>query len=653
MTSQAQFVRSFNASLLKTSLLVGGCLFSGYALAMTSVTGFPYAPGISVSGLTGDLTTGYADAMVPVAGQPTQFFYLDPQALFHNNNDYSAALGLGARTLTEKAGILGAYVFGDYNHAPDGHGFWFVSPGIERLGDRVDFSANVYIPVGSETVGSGTEFGDQIGIYDGVSFAGHSEYDQLYNTYESVGLGGDVEVGYRLPVKNNTKIYLGGYHFEPKNADNITGGTVRLEVPFSDHLNATLSDGYDNVAHNTFKVGLTYNFVGRHTALNFKGNLLDRMVDPIHRNLIAVAGSAHTAQPIVNTAAGTGQSGAVMNNISFFLPSGPTQGGTGTPDGSYENPYIGLNQGNVDSANLAGNTNLFFNGGLGTYTSSSQINLIGADSVYGRQSYQGRLFIQPAEGDNRPVLDFPNSAGLYWAINSGDANIVVDSITVTNQNGTNGAGISFNNTSAGTVNAEIDNVNISNTGFYYGLFATNQDGVLNLAVNNSSINNNNGAAGAQIEQVGSGALFFTVDHSTFNGNSGSGIAAVSIGGAFNMMVTDSTFNETGGLGTGLGILTSAGGALNLTVTNSTFNGNTDGIYATNLSGTIKMITNNSTFNGNSDGILSLNYSGTSTLTANNSTFNNNTAWGIQTSGTSVTYPGSTFSGNGGNTNITL
>lgn len=86
--------------------------------------------------------------MVPVVGQPQNFTYVDPQFYYHSNDsEYTASLGAGQRWLTPDAGILGAYVFGDYNHSDDGHQFWFVSPGVERLGQILDFSANVYIPV--------------------------------------------------------------------------------------------------------------------------------------------------------------------------------------------------------------------------------------------------------------------------------------------------------------------------------------------------------------------------------------------------------------------------------------------------------------------------------------------------------------------------
>lgn len=657
----------FNPKLLTKSILLSSCLLMDHALASTAVA-FPATPGLSITGLTGDVGTGQADAMVPFIGQPTAFFYIDPQGVFHSRDDYSLALGLGARKLTEKAGILGAYVFGDYNHAPDGHGFWFVSPGVERLGERVDLSANLYIPAGSSQTNTGTYSGSQLGIYDGVSFAGHTQFDQLYNTYESVGTGGDAQISYRLPVKNNTKLHLGGYHFNPKNADSITGGAVRLEIPFSEQLSINLSNGYDNLAQNTFKIGFTYNFGGRRTPMSFKGDLAERMVDAIQRNLIAVAGSAKTAQPIVNSTVATGQNVVVMDNISFFLPNPISTHGS-APDGTYENPYIGLTQDNIDNANSGGNTNLFFNGGSGiTYSSDSVINLTN-NNIYGRQSYQGQLFAQAASGDNRPLL----GTGLIWDVTSGDSNILVTSIKLANSNSENG--LLVTNSGAGEVSLNVDNVDANNSSTF-GVYAENLGaGVLNLIVNNSRFNNNavglyaenssngsngtlniitnnstfndNGGDGLLIYNFNAGILSILTNNSTFNNNGQDGAAVVNFDGTANVTSNNSTFNNNGARG--FEFARNDSGTVNMTANNSTFNNNEmDGLWTFNGSGIFTIMTNSSLFNGNgNNGLYAKSLGGSLYLTANNSVFNDNGNYGLQTeNATAVIINNSTFSGNG-------
>ena len=224
-----------------------------------------------------------ADVLVPVFGYATQFTYVDPQFIYHNNDGdfYTGSVGVGERWLTSSAGILGAYVFGDYNRTAQGNEFWFVSPGVEHLGVNFDFSANLYIPVSNQKVNTGTEFADEAGDFNDITFSGHNQYDQLVNGFESTGWGGDAELGYRIPIPLNPKVYLGGYYFAQDDADSIKGVTFRAEIPVNQYIAVLASEAYDNVEHNTVKAGVTIWFGGRQTSYNFNGDLATRMVDPI------------------------------------------------------------------------------------------------------------------------------------------------------------------------------------------------------------------------------------------------------------------------------------------------------------------------------------------------------------------------------------
>ncbi len=622
----------YNCQKLSKSAVVGSCFFLvGHAFANTyadpsNANAFlPYAPGVSITGLSGDLTTGYGDALIPLTGRNASFFYVDPQALYHNGNDYSAALGLGGRELTDKYGLVGAYVFGDYNHSPAGHSFWFVSPGIERLGDVVDFSANVYIPTGSERVSTGNAFGSEIGDYDSVSFAGHTEYDQLFNTYESVGVGEDVQLGFRLPMRDNPKIYVGGYHFSPKDAQDITGGVARLEVPVNDRLDFDVSEGYDNFAHNTVKVGLAYHFGGRHTPQRFSGDLTQRMVDPIQRNLIAVGGSSHTAQPILRQTKATGDFDVVMDDISFFLPD-DTAPGLVTGEGTYEHPYIGLTQSNVDDANSKNNTNFFFNGNIGSYVSTTEIDLMN-DSIYGRQSYKGRLFVQPASGDNRPVIDFENSEGggdngFVWTVDTGNSDIVVTSIRITGGDG-NGDAMILENDGAGQVSMEVDNTDISNTQFLDAISARNTaGGILNLAVNTSTLNNNLDD-GIDLNESGQDSVMnVTINYSSLSGNGSDGLAALvhnATNPILNLAINHSALNNNhSGDGAVIDLETNTNAQTNFTIRRSTFNNNNEGIVlldAHNPSSIFNVTIDSSQLNDNGTGL------GIAQIADNNEVFN--------------------------------
>ena len=219
-------------------------MISDEALAAHYANCSAVMPGATVTGLAGRNIVGQFDSMVPTLGNSNGFLYLDPQFSFHQGPDYSGALGLGGRWLSDQFGILGAYVFADYDHSPNSNHFWFVSPGVEFLGDSIDFNANAYIPVSSRQ-----KFLEESHL---LSFHGHDQFDLLFKTSESVGFGADAQLAYRLPIANNPKLYVGSYYANPKDAENhIWGGVVGVDVPVTDNVRVGVSEAYDNLDHNT------------------------------------------------------------------------------------------------------------------------------------------------------------------------------------------------------------------------------------------------------------------------------------------------------------------------------------------------------------------------------------------------------------------
>lgn len=373
------------------------------AFAASYTTTLPDNPGVTLSGLLGDISSGWADAMIPAFGNPISFLFLDPQVLYHNGNEYSGSLGAGWRGLTPQAGILSAYLFADYNHSDAGKSFWFLSPGIQTLGEVFDFSFNLYFPISSRQENTGQVFASDLGIYDFVSFSGHDQTDELVNTFESVGNGGDIELGFRLPfLSNNSKLYAGGYYFAPKNNDHITGGTARLDFPINQRITVSLSDGYDNVNHNIMKAGLTLSLVGRTSGIGHP-SLAQRMVDPVHRDLAAIVGGSHTAQPIEKGEEFTGQFAISQSNIWFFEPNAPVSDGSDFNDQecTYEHPCT-FNQTTIDSIDsISPNANLYMaSGSYVDMSDTGQISINSGQTVYGRtEDYKA-----PAQGDSRPLL---------------------------------------------------------------------------------------------------------------------------------------------------------------------------------------------------------------------------------------------------------
>lgn len=446
-------------------------------------------PGVSVAGGFVDRNSGWTDAMVPFYDDPKQIWYLDPQGFYAGNNQYTTSVGTGFRLLTQRAGIIGAYVFGDYNHSANNNSFWFISPGIERLGDTLDVSVNAYLPVNRQRFDTSTALASQTGDTQYLRFSGHDEFDQLLTFFESTGVGVDGEIGYRLPfLRNNTKIYVGGYYFAPQNTNDITGITARLEVPVGNHFSFSVSDAYDNVFNNTFKLGVSLSLFGRTTHF-YDHNVETRMVDPIQRNRIAVEGNATTSQYIAQGQVNSGTEMLIADDIWFFSPDGTF---VTIPTHETCTEEMPCSNRNVNSSFFGGINAIDPNAKMylapGDYNSiNSSLTLFNGQSLWGRtEDYK-----LAAAGNNRALLI--GSLDLF-------GNNLVDSVRLANNpSNTQLQGIFFEE---GATNNLINNVLIGNTGsdptgaFQYGIQTDNNtsftvlaseiDSFVNTAVSDSA-----------------------------------------------------------------------------------------------------------------------------------------------------------------------
>lgn len=372
------------------------------SLQYARADGYLPLPGVSLSGTFINNNSGWADAMVPVYGDSSMIYYLDPQGVYSGNNQFTTSLGTGFRLLTQQAGILGFYLFGDYNHSENNNSFWFISPGIERLGEILDFSANLYIPVSTQRIDTRTAFASQMGDSEFVEFSGHDEFDQMITYFESTGIGLDAEIGYRLPfLHNNTKLYVGGYYYAPKDTNSIIGESARLEVPVTDYLNLSVSDAYDNVFNNTVKAGITISLFGRSNHVH-DYDVESRLVDPIQRNRIAVEGSSPTSQYIAEGQKAGGEELLFADNVWFFSANGAVVASPTINNCTSETPCSNqnINSSFFNSINdIALNAKMYL--APGTYDNiNSSLNLLNGQSIWGRTTD----FKQSASASDRPLL---------------------------------------------------------------------------------------------------------------------------------------------------------------------------------------------------------------------------------------------------------
>lgn len=658
---------------LFSSLLLSAVCLTHTAFAATAQE-IKRLPGISMTGLIGHTTMGYADMMAPLVGHPHSFFYVNPQALLHDGNQYTLSLGGGWRRLSEHAGILGAYLFGDYNHSPHGNAFWFVSPGVERLGNIVDMRANLYIPASEKRKDFSAGLGETLGTYDYVTFAGHSKYDRMLRSFESTGTGADVEIGARIPITHNPKIYVGGYYFAPQDALEQTRGlTARLELPLTNQLTVMLSDSYDHAEHNTARIGLQYAFGGRRNSRDFKGDLAERMLDPIQRNIIATAGPANTGQPIAQTYNKPEETVQVLDHIAFFNAASRAPG-----DGSYENPFQQITQADVDAAHAGGYHTLYVNTGVyhmgDILTPVQQAPPIGThihltnDTLVGRQSYNGRPFVQAATGDNRPLFEFHNAptfapdpgraAGfiLHGTYNRFDSvrleggqpetppGLVPDLGTGILIAGEGSTAFSIHNAevrhfSQGLSSTTLQNLDLTVTDSQF--HENRQNGVnifvfnhLGMRIQNSQFEGN-GTNGARLRAENN--LTVQVQNARFDGNAESGLDASAAGsGTSTIDMSHASFD---GNTTGLYLSYTGEGTFTTQVQNSSITNNTVGVFGQTEAGTFITRVQNSSITNNTLGVFGQNNgcTGNMTIDLRGATFSGNTATTNQTDGDRINW----------------
>lgn len=325
------------------------------------INGFPLMPRVSGMGLGGTDEIVSGEGMAALLGNENGIWLLDAQGKTAFHSSYVGSVGTGLRMVQSDQRILGAYVFGDGNVSATNHEYWFVSPGVESMGTLMDFRMNGYIPVGTQRNLTSTDFADNFGNYNYVTFTAHDQLDAIVNNYEEVGWGLDGEAGIRIAPLNGVRVYAGGYHFNIPNSDDINGFAGRVQFPINSFVEFNVRDSYDNDQHNTIEVGLRFTLGGVNKSPTDPNQpIRERLLDPIERNL-ATLGQG-TAEPVVNEQVVVIPSALERDNIWFFSPSG-TDTFMNSTSCTAENPCVNTNftQATIDAINAGPNSPIIVN----------------------------------------------------------------------------------------------------------------------------------------------------------------------------------------------------------------------------------------------------------------------------------------------------
>lgn len=328
-------------------------LFFGLSVALAENTS-SYIPYVYLNGYGGDGAgnfLGRADFLMPMYTTNNKNLFVYGQGMYGDkfesdlNNVWSLSGGLGYRQIVGSR-LYGAYVLTDYNSTSNDNQYWMISPGIETLGEIIDFRVNGYFPI------TDTKWTQD----KSPTYIAHDTNHDVYqvDTYtESVGPGGDAEIGAKvfsishMPVK----LFLNGYYFSPRDQDNISGIGGRITLQPTRYLTLEVRDSYDNVNHNVVMAGMRLYLNGFAYGLNSTRvddiGLQPRLYDQIERNLEAAGVGTPAMSRSVKESTKTTES----DYYTVYVENGEglvteTESGV-TGSGTLEDPYVYTNEGDM------------------------------------------------------------------------------------------------------------------------------------------------------------------------------------------------------------------------------------------------------------------------------------------------------------------
>jgi len=179
---------------------------------------------------------GVSDLLVPLWQDQNDMSFLNVRGLVgFDTDEHEVNIGLGHRHMFNDF-ILGGYAFYDKSESDLGFNYDQWTLGLEMLGEKWDIRMNGYIADENENEwGRITQSSSEVGISPDDQDI-WVDYQQTLSYYKERSLSGfDGEVGYKLPVLDDTRVYAGGYHFIGEDGfESVSGPRVRLETRLYD-----------------------------------------------------------------------------------------------------------------------------------------------------------------------------------------------------------------------------------------------------------------------------------------------------------------------------------------------------------------------------------------------------------------------------------
>lgn len=260
-------------------------------------------------------TLGQADLFVPIMQDNDSLAFFNLRGQLDNKSNDEFNIGFGFRQLCSNW-ILGGYAYFDRRSTSNNNTFTQGSVGFEALSNTWDFRANGYIPEPDTK---------RIKSLDTVAVLDSSIGVRLGQ--ERALPGFDAEVGYKLPFLGDARIYAGGYHFDAKGFDNISGPRGRFEMRFHDlpflskgsrltlGVEVTHDDARDTQAFGLVQLRIPFG-IGRRKTSRTLTSLERRMTDPVIKDVDIISSVSLGNSIAARFSSGTAISSIVTVNAS-------------------------------------------------------------------------------------------------------------------------------------------------------------------------------------------------------------------------------------------------------------------------------------------------------------------------------------------------
>jgi hypothetical protein len=390
-----------------------------------------------------------------------------------DGKDSEFNFGLGYRWLTpQRDWILGGYAAFDTRDTLNDNRFNQVTLGLEALGDIFDARFNYYVPVTNEKHLDTAP--------DGGLFQAHTLFAN--GIWEEALQGFDGEVGVRIPWIEfaETRVYLGGYHFDgsvvTKAADGVKG---RIEVRLMQDITLGVTTTHDELFGGETLLQLRYSF--GYPNINRKRTVPERMIQFVERDidvrstdrLPAVQGLHGQELHGVESGNGDIKHKDIIHSNVFHIDNTAAAGG----DGSFEHPYN--NYAACFGGGCTGPNFIYIHAGNGT---SAGMNT--TFTMVNNQTLSGQGFpLFGIGGDKFPIITSTGGDAIVLANNTEVAGL---QISGANRNGISGQGVS------GAINIHNNRiVNNSRNGIYLRNRTSGSSSLTQTAtIANNTISNN-------------------------------------------------------------------------------------------------------------------------------------------------------------------